>query len=147
VKARPVEGLDPDGPFVEDARRMAEVRIEELWSFAPQALEFAEQEAQHDMRIAAKRLRYLLEIAGPCFGPPAKEGAKVARKLQDVLGEIHDCDVMTDRIKASDHLGLGALQAHLDERRLLLHRQFVDQWSELERSGFRTRLEQELGVR
>ena len=44
------------------------------------------------MRIAAKRLRYLLELSTPLFGAPAKRAAKVVKGLQDVLGEIHDCD-------------------------------------------------------
>jgi hypothetical protein len=63
------------------------------------------------MRIAAKRLRYVLEVTGVCFGKPAgtarkraREPAGTARKrardLQDVLGEIHDCDVMLPRVQA-----------------------------------------------
>jgi CHAD domain-containing protein len=31
-----------------------------------------EVEALHDMRIAAKRLRYILEITEPCFGEYAR---------------------------------------------------------------------------
>ena len=49
------------------------------------------------MRIAAKRLRYVLEIVGPCFGPEADAARDAARRLQSVLGEIHDCDVMLPR--------------------------------------------------
>jgi CHAD domain-containing protein len=100
MKARRVKKLDPDGAFRANAERMAAVRIDELWSFGPRALDPLEQEAAHDMRIAAKRLRYLLEISEPCFGAPAKQGAKVARELQDLLGEIHDCDVLAPRVRA-----------------------------------------------
>lgn len=100
MKARPVKKLDPDGPFRANAERMAAVRIDELWSFGRKSLDPAEKRALHDMRIAAKRLRYLLELTGPCFGPPAREGATVARELQDLLGEIHDCDEMAPRVRA-----------------------------------------------
>ena len=100
MKARPVKKLDPDGPFRANAERMAAVRIDELWSFGHKALDPNAKRALHDMRIAAKRMRYLLELTGPCFGPPAREGAKVARELQDLLGEIHDCDVMAPRVQA-----------------------------------------------
>jgi CHAD domain-containing protein len=98
MKARRVKKLDPDGPFRENAERMVGVRIAELWSFGARALDPEEVEALHDMRIAAKRLRYLLEITEPCFGKAAKNGAKMARELQDLLGEIHDCDVMAPRV-------------------------------------------------
>ena len=55
----------------------------------------------HDMRIAAKRLRYLLELVGFCFGEVGGEAQARARELQEVLGEIHDCDVMLARIASS----------------------------------------------
>ena len=100
MKPRKVKGLDPDGPLAENARRIVEVRLAELRSFAPRALESGEQTALHDMRIAAKRLRYVLEMSEPAFGPTAAEGAKVAKRLQDLLGEIHDCDEMLPRVRA-----------------------------------------------
>jgi hypothetical protein len=59
----------------------------------PAAADPEEVVALHDMRIAAKRLRYILEVCGPCFGPYAKNATKMVKELQDLLGEIHDCDV------------------------------------------------------
>jgi CHAD domain-containing protein len=50
------------------------------------------------MRIAAKRLRYVLELTAPAFGRPAERAAKAAKKLQDVLGELHDCDEFVPRV-------------------------------------------------
>jgi len=100
VKARRVKGLDPDGPLGDNAERIVRVRLDELRSFVPRALDPGEVEALHDMRIAAKRLRYVLEIAEPALGPAAPGGAKTARRLQDLLGEIHDCDVMLPRVRA-----------------------------------------------
>jgi len=99
MKAKPVKKLDPDASFRENAERMARVRIGEVWSFGKRSLDPTQKEALHDMRIAAKRMRYLLEITQPCFGAPARDGAKVARRLQDLLGEIHDCDVMAPRVR------------------------------------------------
>ncbi|MFL5895404.1 MAG: CHAD domain-containing protein [Thermoleophilaceae bacterium] len=103
MKARKVGGLDPDGSFGEAAARIAQVRLAELWSFADEALDPANGRAQHDMRIAAKRVRYLLELSEPCFGALARDGAKAARELQDLLGEIHDCDVFVERIQHHLH--------------------------------------------
>jgi len=94
MKARKVRRLDPEMPLADAAERILRVRVEELYSFTPRALDPSEERALHDMRIAAKRLRYLLELTAPCFGAYAATGARRAKQLQDLLGEIHDCDVM-----------------------------------------------------
>ena len=99
MKARRVKRLDPSTPLAENAARIVRVRLDELRSFAPRALQGREIQAQHDMRIAAKRLRYVLEATEFCFGKPAVTARRRARDLQDVLGEMHDCDVMLPRVE------------------------------------------------
>jgi hypothetical protein len=99
VKARRVKKLDPSQPLADNAARIVRVRLDEMRSFAPHAVEPGATRAQHDMRIAAKRLRYVLEATEFCFGKPAQVARRRARDLQDVLGELHDCDVMLPRTK------------------------------------------------
>jgi len=182
VKARRVKGLDPLGGTAESFERICRVRLDELFAFSPRALDPAEVEVHHEMRIAAKRLRYLLELSAFCFGPYVGRAAGVARELQDVLGEIHDCDVMLPRVlrhaeelrardvaavlqragaEAEDlpprlaarapsraaYRGLDVLAVHLGARRVLLHRRFVARWEDLQRKGFRARLEWALAER
>jgi hypothetical protein len=101
VKAQPVKKLDPSRSLGENAARIIQVRLDEMLAFAPRALD-GKTKAQHDMRIAAKRLRYVLEVTGFCFGRPADTARRRARDLQDILGEIHDCDVMLPRVE--EHL-------------------------------------------
>jgi CHAD domain-containing protein len=53
----------------------------------------------HEMRIAAKRLRYTMEIFAPIYADPASAGAfdtalKAVKQLQEWLGQIHDADVL-----------------------------------------------------
>jgi hypothetical protein len=101
VKARRVKGLDPDAPLADNLQRIVATRLDELCGFAPRALDPARVKALHDMRIAAKRLRYILEVgAEPCFGPYAQTAIKRAKDLQDLLGELHDCDVQLPRVRA-----------------------------------------------
>ncbi len=133
MKARKVKGLDPDGTLADNAQRIAAVRLRELSSFTPQALDPAEVQALHDMRIAAKRLRYVLELTRPALGPSAAGAARTAKKLQDLLGQIHDCDVMLPRVR--DHEAV-AVAAHLAARRETLHGKFRREWKRLETRGW-----------
>jgi len=98
VKPRKVKKLDPQATLLENAARIVGVRVGELRSFAPAALDPGASGVQHDMRIAAKRLRYVLEATGFCFGRPAAAARRRAKEIQDLLGEIHDADVMLPRL-------------------------------------------------
>jgi hypothetical protein len=100
VKARKVKRLHPELNLADAGERIVRVRLAELVGFMPRAADPREVEALHDMRIAAKRLRYVLELLEFCFGPYARPAARHAKALQDVLGEIHDCDVQLPRVLA-----------------------------------------------
>jgi hypothetical protein len=100
MRARRVKGLDPAASMADNAERIVRTRLDELYSFTPKALNPKRVRALHDMRIAAKRLRYVLEIASFCFGPYASTATKRAKELQDLLGEIHDCDELLPRVRA-----------------------------------------------
>ena len=156
MKARRVEGLDPAGPLAENLERIVRTRLDELYAFMPRASE--DDEALHDMRIAAKRLRYILELAHPVFGAYAAEAVKAVKELQEILGDIHDADVQTPEVAqllaelvAADVLagapahrdhyaGLLALVVELQVRRLERFERFLALWEELESGEFRSRL-------
>jgi len=99
LKARRVKKLDRHEPLADNAARIVRVRLKEMRSFAPGALEPQGTGAQHDMRIASKRLRYVLESTEFCLGRSAATARRRARDLQDLLGELHDCDVMLPRVE------------------------------------------------
>ena len=182
MRARRVKGLEPDGMLADNAERIVRVRLDELQSFIPRALDPAEVVALHDMRIAAKRLRYILEVtAETCFGPYAETALKRTKDLQDLLGEIHDCDVQLPRVEelvdtlrdedaaelrrragdapdldpalasrlphSDSWRGLIALETYLRARRDLLYARFTTFWRDLEREGFRARLEYAIAER
>lgn len=79
---------------------MVDTRLDELYDFAPAVLDPSRVKKLHNMRIAAKRLRYVLEVtSSACFGPYALTATKRVRELQDLLGEIHDCDIQLPRVQ------------------------------------------------
>ena len=123
MKARKVKGLKPREALRANAARLVATRLDELCGFAEGALEPSAATTQHDMRIAAKRLRYLLEIAAACLGPEAEAARGIAKELQGALGEIHDCDVMSPKVA-----GIGSVEALLRTRRELLHARFRELW-------------------
>jgi hypothetical protein len=98
MKARKVKGLDPAGSLHDNAKRIVATRLSELYSFDPRG----DAETLHDMRIAAKRLRYVLELTAPAFGEIAPKGARQAKEIQTLLGDLHDCDEMLALIDARE---------------------------------------------
>jgi CHAD domain len=106
VKAREVKGLDPAGPLADNAARIARARLDELYAFVPAVLDPRNVRELHDMRIAAKRLRYALELTEHLFGPYASTAVRRTKDLQELLGEIHDCDETLPRVRrliAAEH--------------------------------------------
>ncbi len=181
MKARKVKGLDPEGTLADNVERIVRVRLDELDAFMPTAEDPEEVAALHDMRIAAKRLRYILELHHANFGPYAAIAARRTKEIQSVIGEIHDCDVTIPRVQellhevrradvaairaratdeediepalaaatpnAGTFRGLEAMRSYLQARRELLFEQFLEHWLELQREGFRPRLEFALSER
>lgn len=123
MKAPAVEELEPGGSLRPNAARIVRVRLDELRGFAGAALAPDASQAQHDMRIAAKRLRYLLEIFEPCLGEEASAARAAAKRLQGVLGDLHDCDLMLPKLEP-----IPSTAALMRRRRERLHRDFVALW-------------------
>ncbi|WP_245916926.1 CYTH and CHAD domain-containing protein [Nocardioides gansuensis] len=68
----------------------------------------AQDLAHHEVRKAAKRLRYAAETARPVFGKRAKRLGTRAKRIQQMLGEHQDTVVARDTLR---EIGV---QAHLD---------------------------------
>ncbi len=94
AKAKPVTGLDPDAPTEKNVCIIAHTRLEEMYSWAKYVDNPYEVRNLHNLRIAAKRLRYTFELFEDVL-PSACQGiAKELAQLQDELGALHDADVM-----------------------------------------------------
>jgi CHAD domain-containing protein len=93
AKAKPITGLDPSAPVGKEVRIIAHTRLEEMYSWAQYVDNPFEVQNLHNLRIAAKRLRYTLQLFEDVLPPACKEIAKELAQLQDELGALHDDDV------------------------------------------------------
>ncbi len=129
-------------------------------------------EGHHAMRIAAKKLRYSMEALAPGLGVIGEVTIEALRNLQSLLGEIHDYDVWTERIREvletlsggeldgpkwlnPDRFisGLGFLESKYRELREVRFRQLQSLWHDekiqglwekLRASGFRPMTEEDV---
>lgn len=118
AKPRPVRGIDPSRRMRPNARRILATRIDEVYQFDGLVADPANVTELHDMRIAFKRLRYLLEIFAIAFTTDLDPYLEEVKAMQDLLGDIHDCDVQIPMLES--HLAwLEAQEAESVERMLL----------------------------
>jgi CHAD domain-containing protein len=56
-------------------------------------------ERLHAVRISLKKLRYALEVAVDATGVPAATDLRTLKRGQDVLGRMHDLQILIDRVR------------------------------------------------
>lgn len=101
AKARDIPGLPADVSFREAASLAVGTRAAEVWEHERGVLDTGKIEGVHDMRVATRRLRAVMEIFAPCFPKKRhREALREVKELADVLGERRDPDVMIDRLRA-----------------------------------------------
>ncbi len=150
AKPRPVAGVDPTRRVRPNARRILATRIDEVWSYADDVAQPGRVRELHDMRIAFKRLRYLLEIFGEAFGADLSSFVDEIKDMQDILGDIHDRDVQVPMLH--EHLERLAERDARNARGLLAdttkpprspaaaeraYRRFAENWEAASTSGER----------
>jgi len=115
AKARRIKGLDCQAAVAENARRIIGVRLEELLSYEPYVDNPAYVTELHDLRIAAKRLRYTLELFRFAF--PSTLGGLIdeVKEIQEHIGNMHDADVMIERVVEQISTDSTARAVHLME--------------------------------
>jgi CHAD domain-containing protein len=92
-------------------------------------------ERLHAVRIAAKKLRYGLELAADSGSRPAAPLVRRIKKTQDMLGRLHDLQVLLTHVaavQAGPHAGrprrreaLDSLAQHVEEQCRHLHGRYV----------------------
>ncbi len=94
AKAKAISGMDCAAATGQNARQIARVRLQEVYKWERYIDQPFEVQGLHNLRIAAKRLRYTFEIFEDALPEACKEYVDELQRIQDELGLLHDSDVM-----------------------------------------------------
>jgi putative phosphoesterase len=120
----------------------------------------------HEMRKAAKHLRYTMETFAPLYPGGLKGELKAVKQLQELLGDMHDCDVWIESLprflieekqRTETYFGhaeffsliepgITRLREERQEKRNLVYTDFVTYWEELKKGLFWDKLRDTLGT-
>lgn len=171
AKAHKIIGVKPLRSYRENARIILRQKVEEVYTWEPFIRDAARREELHNMRISIKRLRYTMELFRVVYEFPeecSKDGMMAGDKrfaeflaviidLQEILGDIHDGDVilqvLTDYAhqSASDAVasrslpatGKGDIAKLIDqtrETRKADYEKFLQKWEQLSKADFKRKL-------
>ena len=139
---------------LEKARWNISFRLDDFLSMEKYVYLENEKLKQHEMRICAKKLRYTMEAFAPGYENKLEKEIETIKAFQDVLGEMHDCDVwieyipkFIDETKAKNKTkkknempkmekALLNYLNYVNERRKEQYNQFVFLWNENKKSNF-----------
>ncbi|MDE0687869.1 MAG: CHAD domain-containing protein [Candidatus Poribacteria bacterium] len=156
AKAHKITDVAPLRSYRENARIILPQRIEEVYTWEPFIRDETKREELHNMRISIKRLRYTMELFRVAYGLPADdqyaEFLAVIVDLQEILGDIHDADVvlevLADYTSQSGNRegqvdipsGVATLIARTQETRKADYETFLEKWDQLSAAGFKQEL-------
>ena len=107
--------VDPFEPYALAAARIVRVRADELFDHSEGVLDTSDIERVHDMRVASRRLRAVLEIFEPCFPQgDFKTVLRDVKALADALGERRDPDVHIEDMEELEKHMLAAFRPGID---------------------------------
>lgn len=143
-------------PTYQTAQKQIKSRLNEFLSLENYVQQEDATKKHHEMRIAAKRLRYTMELFNDLYGKNLDPYISVMKQFQDHLGEIHDCDVWCasipmrlDDLKKSPikeqitplnklteiEEGLASFLLFVRSRRKKLYTEFLALWDEQTRNS------------
>jgi CHAD domain-containing protein len=137
--------------FLAQKKAMIHKRLDALLDFAPYVFKPQKTKELHRMRIAAKKLRYTLEIFRPWHKGKHFDGyIRASRDIQDILGDVHELDLLIEVLfgflKGPDK-GLKGAAAYLTREcaglRKGVYDKFVSLWKNLRKTRLWEKLRQE----
>ncbi len=108
ARAEPIHGLDPKASLAVNAAVIIRTRLDEVLAYKSCLTDSKAVYELHQMRIAAKRLRYTMELfktvyeVHPSYSARFSSALETVKALQDHLGFMHDADVLVPQL--TEHL-------------------------------------------
>jgi CHAD domain-containing protein len=135
--------------FQEAGREVILKSLQEFASLSSVLLNPFDIKKLHELRIAAKRLRYAIELFAVCWENQITLFAKEISKMQSYLGEVHDCDVWIEDLRqrllknhAEDFLANAWLLSQFTKIRTKNYRDALSLWSDWQKNNFSEKLKQ-----
>jgi len=140
--------VTPREPYRRAGARIVRVRTRELFDHAEGVLDTGDIEGVHDMRVASRRLRAVLEIFAPCFPQSEFKGVlRDVKQLADALGERRDPDVHIDALRtfsrslvAANRHGVARMIEDLEERQARGNELLAAELERMQQRGLHGRL-------
>ena len=182
AKAQKIIGVAPLRSYQENACIILPQRLEEVYTWEPFIRDETKREELHNMRISIKRLRYTMElfrvvyqkgcrssvVSRPLKESSVKSGTSLTENysadsqyaeflavvvdLQEILGDIHDADVVLEVLadwtsqsgnsgrRIEVPAGIATLIARTQETRKADYETFLEKWDQLSAAGFKQKV-------
>ncbi|OGV42558.1 MAG: hypothetical protein A2X46_04645 [Lentisphaerae bacterium GWF2_57_35] len=96
----------------------------------------------HALRIAIRKARYLAEYFAAPLGAPVEELAARLKRMQNLLGRIHDGDVWSEMLRAQDRIPAGTLLRQIRKERQTHLADFKKAWSRFNKPSLQQALQE-----
>lgn len=141
---RPKVSKNKDGitepSFRETSREIIAKRVDELERIGSTVFEPFRRKRLHRMRIAAKRVRYSIQLFAQCLPDAVNAVAEPVARLQGDLGDLHDADVFMEELGTQLIAGNGDIA----DSRLERHTEFwlLGEFASLRMAKYKNALEE-----
>jgi CHAD domain-containing protein len=123
------------------AKKQISKRLDELLGLEKYAYQPKAAKKLHKLRIAAKHLRYALELFAPIYSKKLEPYTEISHTAQNFLGDIHDMDIWLETLpkiaKKKPSLKIAAifLENTCRIKRQVIYKDFLTFWEKIEKDS------------
>lgn len=103
AKQSKVRALEPTDSMRQAAVKILWSRFADMWALRSSVAKGEDVEAVHDMRVASRRLRVVMQTFRPCFPKVSyRRHYRCIQQVADLLGEVRDRDVLIEELRGDE---------------------------------------------